>query len=418
MNNAHIWVSAGGWFRTGTVFLRRGCAVLGLVIGLRLFPGGAGVLQADAAMPDSYKQLLPPPLRLAGLWPDLSLSPGKPATAPPDCQPVYHLRTWRRFRREFGAAAAAVIFQSPADRIALARKMLNRARATHDRGYRRLLCIRAFALAFRWWNGAAPAQRALTLYLQNSNLKDPAQVAPIWTMCNDAAYLRTMPPADRDRYDKLAEAANTQLVLELLSAGQLAAARRVVRLLVIHETLGVRADPPLLSAMGTARILVHQTREMIDFLAARWRRRRTDPAAAMDIYLYARYVQPLPALRARILRRWPAGPITVLDRTLRTSRTVRDADYQAGRQLARAAQPLPWGILRDRILFAALRHYRAFLVAPATRHDRIRRTLARIAAGQLLEEGARPNPDITPLAAFLPAPTTGPAGPSKTYAPQ
>ncbi len=417
MNNAHIWVSAGGWFRTRTVFFRHGRAVLWLVVGLRLFPGGSGVLQAAAALPDSYKQLLPPPLRLAGLWPDLSLSPGKPAVAPPGCQPVYHLRAWDRFRREFAAASAAVILQGPAGRIALARKMLNRAQATHDRGYRRLLCIRAFALAFRWWSGAPLAQRALTLYLQNSNLKDPAQVAPIWTMCNDAAYLRTMPPADRDRYDKLAEAANTQLVMELLSAGQLAAAQRVVRLLVIHETLGVRADPSLLSAMGTARILVRQTREMIDFLAARWRRRWTDPAAAMDIYLYARFIEPRPELRTRILRRWPAGPIAALDRTLKTSRTAVDADYQAGRLLARAARPLPWGILRDRILFAALRHYRAFLVSPVTRHDRIRRTLARIAVGQLLEQGAKPNPDITPLAAFLPAPATGPAGPSKTLTP-
>ncbi len=345
----------------------------------------------------SRNSLLPKRIRLSQLWPDMSLTPQSPIQSPRGWRPVYSADDWRAFRRRFGARQDNIIRQRLSARIQLAADMLAAAHQAKRPGYERLLALRAFALTFRYHVGSPLAQRALSLYLRHIHSGNLVQVAPVWTMANDLAFLRATPLASRRASALTAEAANVQLTMLLLNAGQVEDAARVVRHLVIHETRAVRADHPLISAMGTARVLVSQTRAMMNFLAGEYKNMGSDPQSAMNVYLYTRFIRPVPDVRAWLENRWRNNKIGRLSRALLNCKNNIHAQFVAGRYLAAAADPLPPGILRDRVFFAALVHYRAFMNSTETRWDRIDRTLAKIAIQHLIEQGARPNPVIMPL---------------------
>ena len=344
--------------------------------------------------------LLPKRIHLTQLWPDMSLVQKAPVTGPAGWRPVYSLHTWATFQKRFGTRQNTIFQLRLSDRIQLASDMLDAAHKTTSPRLKRLLALRAFALSFRYYSGSRLAQKAQSLYLKHIDDNNLVQVAPVWTMANYLAFLQTTSQADRRRIAFLAEAANVQLVMLLLNAGQVEDAARVVAHLVIHETLGVRADHPLMSAMNTARILVSQTRMMMDFLAGKYPKIGIKPQAAMAVYLYTRFIRPVSNVRAWLENRWRIGAIGQLSRSLTLCKTDIQAEFTAGKDLDRAADQLPWGILRDRVDFAALQHYRTFLNSKATRWDRIHRTLAKIAIQHLIERGARPNPTISPLSQY------------------
>ena len=374
---------------------------------------GFGAILAVQSIAVGALSLLPSPWALKSLWPDLAAVQRNPRAFPAGYTPVYRRRDWKRYEHDFGAAVTASGHVGGAqDRLVLAQRLLAQATAKARGGLRRLLCLRAFALSFHYRAGSAIARQAQALYLGSITLSNPVQVASLWRMSNELAYPYVpTPPADRLRCDKLAEASNVQLVLDLLAIGQINAAEQVVKQLGVHETRGVRADAPLMAAMATARVLVRQTREMLAYLAARCPRVAKDPRAALDVYLYARFVLPRPGLGAAMVHCWPHGTAALLEHYLRASPTHPAAAFRAARLLARIGSALPPGILHDRVLFAALRLYRGFLADPTTASERIQQTLARIAVGQLIGQGARPTPRLAPLAEFL-TPSTHPARPA------
>lgn len=356
----------------------------------------------------SRNPLLPERIGLSRLWPDMSLTQQSPIQSPHGWRPVYSADDWREFRQKFGARQDNIIRLRLSARIQLAADMLAAANRAKNPGFQRLLALRTFALTFRYHVGSPLAQQALSLYVRHIHFDDLVQVAPVWTMANYLAFLRATPLAARRRSAFMAEAANVQLTMLLLNAGQVEDAARVVRHLVIHETRAVRADHPLISAMGTARVLVSQTRVMMDFLAGDYKNMGPNARDAMNVYLYTRFIRPVPNVRAWLENRWHKNAIGRLNSALLDCKHNIHAQFDAGRYLAAAADPLPPGILRDRVLFAALIHYRAFMNSSATRWDRIDRTLAKIAVQHLIEQGARPNPAVTPLENMLRSASTRP----------
>ncbi len=353
--------------------------------------------------------LLPKRIGLSQLWPDMSLAQQTPVQSPRGWRPVYSAGDWREFRRQFGARQDNIIRLRLSARIQLAADMLAAAHKAKNPGLKRLLALRTFALAFRYHVGSPLAQKALALYLRHIHFNNLVQVAPVWTMANYLAFLRATPVTSRRRCAFTAEAANVQLTMLLLNAGQVEDSARVVRHLVIHETRAVRADHPLISAMGTARVLVSQTRVMMDFLAGEYKNMGLNASSAMNVYLYTRYIRAVPRVRAWLESRWHAGAIGRLNREILDGKSHIQSQFAAGRELAAAADALPPGILRDRVLFAALVHYRAFMNSAATRWDRVDRTLAKIAIQHLIEQGARPNPVVTPLENMVRSAATRPA---------
>jgi hypothetical protein len=272
------------------------------------------------------------------------------------------------------------------------------------------LCLRVFALCFQSRSGSPLAQAAVSRYMQVAKLHSIVQIAPIWQMSNLLAYLAATPLPDRHRYDILAEQANVQLTLQLLWAGQVQAAYRVVRHLGIHETHTVRANHQLMFEMSVARTMVHQTRRMIHDLKKQYRLMLAGhESAAMEVYLYATVVSPRRNLRDWILHRWPRSSVGELDRMMVACRTDPAECYRCARALQSQAQLLPAGILRNRVLFAALQDYLRYLKLPLDRHNRVARTLSRIAVQQVVEQGARPKPNINPLKGLVGMPHPKPS---------
>ncbi len=359
---------------------------------------GLGPESAAATFSRRPPPLLPPTIVLHDLWPDLSLVQKQPCTATPGMKPLYSMADWRWYQRRYGAQARRVKYEYLSKRLAFAAAMLKQAQREPHRGRARLLCLRVFALCYQSRSGSPLAQAAVSRYMQVTKLHSIVQIAPIWQMANLLAYLAATPLVDRRRYDILAEQANVQLTLELLWAGQVRAAYRVVRHLGIHETLTVRADRKLMFEMSVARTIVRQTQRMLHDLDRQYRLMLAgQESAAMEVYLYAAVVSPRPHLRAWILRRWSRSPVGALDRSMVACRRDPSQCYPCARALQAEAQVLPAGILRNRVLFAALTDYLRYLKLPLNRHNRVERTLSRIAVQQVIEQGARPNPNINPL---------------------
>ncbi|NNM86903.1 MAG: hypothetical protein HKL95_00115 [Phycisphaerae bacterium] len=368
---------------------------------------GLGPQSAAATFLRHPPPLLPPTIVLHDLWPDLSLVQKQACMVPQGMKPLYSMDDWRWFQRKYGAQARRVKYEFLSKRLTFAAAMLKQAQRETHRGRSRLLCLRVFALCYQSRSGSPLAQAAVSRYMQVTQLHSVVQIAPIWQMSNLLAYLAATPLVDRRRYDILAEQANVQLTLELLWVGQVRAAYRVVRHLGIHETLTVRSDHRLMFEMSVARTIVQQTQRMIQDLDKQYRLMLSgQESAAMEVYLYATVVSPRPHLRAWILLHWSRSPVGELDRLMRACRKDPSECYRCARALQAEAQVLPAGVLRNRVLFAALTDYVRYLKLPLNRHNRVERTLSRIAVQQVIEQGARPNPNINPLQGLVGMPTS------------
>ncbi len=362
----------------------------------------APMRQSGAGDSLANNPLLPPAISVSDLWPDLSLNQSVPSIAPGRFEPLYSLADWHSYEKQFAPRILAAMQQRVSDKIAIASKLLEQAKRLRHPGLARLLSIKAFALTYQSRAGSPTAQQALAEYMTHVAPDNIVQLGPIWTMSQLLAYLGATPPQDREHYAALAERADVQLTMMLLRYAQVAAAARTVRLLVIEETLPVRRNPVLMGQISNTRALVSQTVTMMDYLDAQYHRLITgDVSAATSIYLYALVIENEPLVRRQIVARWPAAVPAQIQKFLASASGNPHADYDAARLLQQAGSALPWGILHDRTLYASLLHYRAFLKNPATRYDRISRTLAKIAVEHLLEQGARPQPNIAPLTPLL-----------------
>ncbi len=354
--------------------------------------------------------LLPPAIVVSDLWPDLTLNQSVPSIAPGHFSPLYSARDWRRYEKKFAPQILNAIWHREMDKIALATNLLDQAKKMRHHGLARLLDIKAFALTFQSRAGSPVAQRALVQYMTLVSPHNVVELAPIWTMSQLLAYLAATPPQDREHYAALAERADVQLTMTLLHYGQVAAAARTVRLLVIEETLPVRQNPVLLGQIENTRALTNQSVIMMDYLDKQYHQLlHGNVAAATPIYLYALVIQNEPLVRRQIARRWPNSVPAQIQKLLLSAPVNSHADYDVAKLLHQAGTALPWGILHDRTLFASLQHYRIFLNNPKTKWDRISRTLAKIAVEHLIGQGARPQWHIAPLTPFLGAAATTPA---------
>lgn len=368
----------------------------------------AGTILASAPAPSSTgdsladNPLLPPAIPVSDLWPDLTLNQSVPSIAPGRFPPLYSADDWRRYKRSYAAQILAAMRRGISDKIALANTLLASAQKTPHRGLARLLDIKAFALTYQSRAGSDVAQRALAAYMTLVSPDNIVEIGPIWTMSQLLAYLGATPPRDREHFAALAERADVQLTMRLLRYAQVAAAARTVRLLVIEETLPVRRNPVLMGQISNVRALTSQSVAMMDYLDQQYHKLvHGDIAAATPIYLYALVIQNEPLVRGQIVRRWPKSVPAQIQMLLASAPVNPHADYDVAKLLHDAGSALPWGILRDRTLFASLQHYQTFLHNPKTRWDRISRTLAKIAVEHLIEQGARPHPDLSPLTPFL-----------------
>ncbi len=377
--------------------------------------GWAGTVSAAAApMPASgdslaNNPLLPPAIPVSNLWPDLTLDQSVPSIAPGRFPPLYSANDWQRYEKKYAPQILSAMRHRLSDKIALANVLLDKARQTPHHGLARLLDIKAFALTYRSRAGSPVAQRALAQYMTLASPDNIVELGPIWTMSQLLAYLGATPPQDREHFAALAERADVQLTLRLLRCAQVAAAARTVRLLVIEETLPVRRNPVLMAQISNTRALTSQSVAMMDYLDQQYHLLiKGDVSAATPIYLYALVIQNEPLVRRELVRRWPTSVPAQIQKLLASAPVNPHADFAVAKLLHDAGSALPWGILRDRTLYASLQHYHRFLNNPKTQWDRISRTLAKIAVEHLIEQGARPHPDISPLTPFL--------GPAATHA--
>ncbi len=366
---------------------------------------------ADSGDSLADNPLLPPAIPVSDLWPDLSLNQSVPSIAPGRFPPLYSADDWRLYEKRLAPQILTAMRHRVSDKIVLADTLLDQASKTRRRGLARLLDIKAFALTYQSRLGSPVAQRALKHYMTLVSPHNIVELGPIWTMAQLLAYLGATPPQDREHFAALAERADVQLTMALLRDAQVAAAARTVRLLVIEETIPVRHNPVLMGQISNTRALTSQSVTMMDYLDGQYHKLIAgDAAAATPIYLYALVIQNEPLVRRQIIQRWPTGVPAQIQKDMDSAPYNPHADYDVAKLLQQAGSDLPWGILHDRTLYAALLHFRAFLNNPKTRYDRISRTLAKIAVEHLIEQGARPQPDIAPLTPLLgPAPATHPS---------
>ncbi|MEI8196782.1 MAG: hypothetical protein WCI73_12860, partial [Phycisphaerae bacterium] len=373
--------------------------------------------------------LLPGQVDLAGFWPDLSAVQKAPSIAPAGFVALYSPADWDLYKDKFGTEAAAIGKLRSSGQLEFARKLIAAARAEPRRdGLKRLLLARAAAIAYRHREGTPVAAEAIAEYQKVMDLTVPADIAGLWTLADAMTRYATTPKPDRQKFSNLAAKANIQLTMLLLDAGQIDGALKVIKMINRHE-VAVRNDAHLRPLAGQTKALASQTAEMMQDLGDKWtllakvvpggpesgRDAGKENAAALSIYLYARFVKPQPELMNEILMSrggtggrttaagkakgaggsaggeagGPGRTVEHLHKILEQAKTDPLANYAAGEALKQVAEGggLAEGVLKHRVMAAAWQYYRAFYDSPATETQRVKRTLAGIAMQALLVDG-------------------------------
>jgi len=354
--------------------------------------------------------LLPPPLAVEALWPDLAMAAKAPGAVPDGLTPTFTADDWAAYRQQFGSAADDVLRKRASQVAEFAQELIGAAAKTEQPGLRRLLLIRATVLTYRATSGNPTAQKALAAYREAIDLNAPAQVAALFTLSDGLARQIATPKAQRPQFSALAAQANIQLCMLLLESNQVAAAQSVVKLLGRHEG-ALRADKALHEMALQVRALVSQTAAMFETLHTAYDQlARGDDSGALPLYIYGRLVKLNPAAAHALATHRNNAAARELDARFAQVPQDPGANYPLAESLKKLAPTLPEGILRQRTLFAALQAYRAFLAAPQTQGQRVERTLSRMAMQAAAGDGAAPNPVIRPFE--KPPATTAPAGPA------
>jgi hypothetical protein len=377
----------------------------------------AGAATAGAARTNP---LLPPAVAVEGFFPDLSVQQKAPTVTPAGFEPLYTAEDWQAYREKFGAEADGITRLKSSGILEVANRWITAAAAPERTGpelapgVKRLLLLRAAAVCYRNRDGFPTADRAVATYLAMMDKRSAAQVGGLWTVANAMSRMAVTPKPERIRYDGIAAKANMQLALLLVEADQVEAAQGVIKLIGYHEGW-LKSDPATRGQIGQVRARVNSVAKMMEYLGAQYGPAlRNDEQALMAIYLYGRYVKNNPAVVADLPGRVPNSRLAQLAASIDAAGRDAAAAFPAAENLRVVATTLPDGMLRQRTLYAALQHYRAFLNDPGTERDRIHRTLARMSLEAVIADGAHAGAAIDPFAPPAAAggvrgPTTGPA---------
>lgn len=358
--------------------------------------------------------LLPHQIDPAGFYPDMLAVQKNPTIPPTGYVSLYSPADWQAFRDKFGDKADAIGKQKSSGQLDFARELIAAAKDPATRpGLKRLLLVRATAIAYRHREGTPVAADAIQTYQRYMDLSIPADVAALWTMADSMTRYATTPKPDRTKFSLLAAKANIQLSVLLLDAGQIDAAQKVVKMLTRHD-VAIRNDATLHPLANKTKTLVSETAIMMDRLAIQWQKiaqppangARLDNTAVVELYLYARYIAHQPNLMNELILRRGTSALGLLHDTLEKAKTDPQMMYNAGDSLKKVAETLPEGVLKHRVLYAAWQQYDAFANNPSTQDERIKRTLAGITKQGVIGDGAHGTPIIHPFESTPPTETS------------
>ncbi len=354
----------------------------------------------------------------------MTLSPKAPSTTPAGYAPLLTAEEWQAYREQFGAEADKLTSLKTSGQIAFAQKMIDAATtvptgpelSAYPAGLRRMLLIRAAAIAYRSTGGFPTADQAVTAYLAQMDKRSPAQVGALWSIANIMARTSVTPKADRIRYDGIAAKANMQLALIMLEYDQIDAAQAIIKQVAYHEGW-LKTDPATRGLIAQVRADVRQTAAMMETLAGQYQPAiHNDVAALTMVYLYGRFVKGNVALVSNLPGRVPESPLAQLVSSLEAAgRGDVHAYFAAAESLRVAAAGVTDARIRARTLYAAMQLYDAYMASPLTERDRVQRTLARIAREGVVSDGARKAGTLDPFAP-PPAAATAPAPAAPTPA--
>jgi hypothetical protein len=372
--------------------------------------------------------LLPLAVAIDNFYADLSISPkAAPAALPLGFEPLLSAKDWQAYRNRFGVEMDELTKQKASGQIALARRLIAAAAdvpsgpelAPDSPALRRFLLLRAAAIGYRSKEGYPTADKAVAAYMELMDKHSAMQVGALWSMANAISRTSVTPKPERIRYDGIAARANMQLALLMLEADQIAAAQAIIKQIAYHEGW-LKNDPATRAQIARVRTEVHQAAAMMDYLATQYQPAiHNDVPALTAIYLYGRYVKGNPALVADLPGRVPGSPLGEMARSLDlAARGDVASAFAAAEALRVAAAGTGDACLRARTLYAAMQLYDAYMAAPETQRDRVKRTLARIAREGVVADGARKSGSVDPMApAAASAPAPGPAAPTRHSVP-
>lgn len=342
-----------------------------------------------------------------------------PQIAPQGFEPLYSGEDWQAYQEKFGKDADDVTKRKSSGQAEFAARLIAAAEseeiAGKAPGLQRLLLVRAAAISYRTAGGYPTANKAMTAFQRVMDKQVPSHSAALWTVANQMARMSVTPKPERIRYSAIAARANMNLALLLLDMSQVEAASGLVKQLGFHEGW-LKSDPATRTMIAQVRGVTTRTATMLDYLGQQYPLAlKGDDAACMSIYVWARFVKNNMPLAADVAARKPNSSISALHNALESAAHDPMTTYAAAETLKAVAGNLPDGILKQRTLYAALQNYRAFIKAPETEAERVKRTLALMAIDAVVGDGAKGPSAIRPLDMAVetqPAtqPTTRPAG--------
>lgn len=370
---------------------------------------------------------LPPPIVIDNFFADLSLSPKAPGVVPAGYEPLCTAAEWQAFRDKYGTEMDGLTKLKTSGQIAVAEKLIAAATSPEGillpMGERRLLLVRAAAIAYRSKEGFPTADKAVTAYVPLMDKKSPAQVGALWSVANIMSRTSVTPKPDRIRYDGIAAKANMQLALLMLQADQIEAAQAITKQVAYHEGW-LKSDPATRALITQVRSEVRQTAAMMEYLVTQYQPAiHNDVTALTTVYLYGRYVKNNLAIVADLPGRVPESHLAQLAASLDAASSATggrgnmNALFTAAENLRMLAAGVTDGRIRSRTLYAAMQLYDAFLASPLTERSRVERTLARIAREGVVSDGARKGFAVDVFAPPAPASAPTPEAPAHRTAP-
>lgn len=342
--------------------------------------------------------LLPAPILVESLYPELATIQKLPMMTPAGFDPLYSRTDWEIYREFFGKEADELSRKKASEQVTFARTILAAAeKETQRQGLRRLLALRAIALTVRHKEAYAVTVRGLKLFRESIDVNIPSHAAGLYAVAEGIWRRSETPKEQRPSYSLLAARSSVQLALLLVEANQLEAAQAAMRQVGRHE-ITLKKDPNLKETVAGVRALVSQSIMMMEYVGEQYKSMQAgDASAAMTVYLFARFANPDTNLMNEALRRGSQGAVSSLHQRLAEADKDARACYAAGETLQTIGSNLPEGVLKHRVLYAALQQFRAYMAADETKDERIKRTRARIAIQAVISDGARGKPVIKPF---------------------
>jgi hypothetical protein len=368
-------------------------------------PSPIVIAPAAAANP-----LLPKQVDMTALFPPMLPTQNDPVLAPNGITPLYTKEDWTAYTKIVTQESASSGQRRITAGNELAARLIAAAEVETHPGVRRLLLVRAVAMTYRNRDGWNQAGKALASFQRTMDYNNAAQLAALWTMTDTLSKYSTTPKAQRIECSAIAAKANIQLSLMMLDWGQLDAAQLLIKKATYHEGW-LKNDARIRAQIAAARGTINSTASMMEYLRGQYDAvvKNRDEHAAYQLFLYARFARYSPGIVADLQTRRSAREIQSLSQMLAEADAGKNplAAFTAADTLRQSASNLPEGMLRHRVMYAAMHYYRLFMRDPATETERVKRTLAQIQIQNLAADGARGPTNIRPFE--VPASATQPA---------